>query len=205
MLHRASRLAALGLALGFLVGSSPTDQEPEVPAFTLAVSHIDVGGEAPAYRVPYADSPQPVDLRIPSVDISGHVQPVGMTDAVTMQVPSDIKVIGWFDRSVFPISDNGHTVLVGHRDGARNPNGVFRNLENVREGDVVKVRDQSGRLVDYEVATVELVSDKQFAEKAAWIFRVNGPHRLVLITCGGTYDRTRGGYQANVVVIAKRA
>jgi LPXTG-site transpeptidase (sortase) family protein len=201
---RASRLAALALALGFLVGTSPTDQEPEVPDFTPAASHIYVGDEAPAYRVPYADSPQPVHLQIPSLDISGHVQPVGMTDAVTMQVPSDIKVVGWFDRSVFPISDNGHTVLVGHRDGARNPNGVFRNLENVREGDVVKVRDQSGRLVDYEVTTVELVSDKAFAEKAPWVFRVNGAHRLVLITCGGTYDRTRGGYQANVVVTAKR-
>lgn len=204
MLHRASRLAALVLALGFLVGSSPTDQEPEVPGVAVPVAVSPANQYPPSYRVPYADSPQPVHLRIPSLKISGHIQPVGMTDAVTMQVPSDIAVVGWFDHSVHPISDAGHTVLVGHRDGVSDPNGVFRSLGKVRQGDVVNVRDQSGRRIDYEVVKVEMLADEQFAQKASWVFRVDGPHRLVLITCGGPFDRARGGYQANVVVIAKR-
>lgn len=204
MLHRASRLAALGLALGFLIGSSPTGQEPEVPVIREPVSESLVAHEPLAQRVPYADSPQPVLVRIPSLNVSGLVQPVGMSDSVTMQVPADITVVGWFDRSVLPISETGHTVLVGHRDGVTDPNGVFKDLGTLRGGDVVRLHDQSGRLIDYEVTNVEVLPDAKFAEKAPWIFRAEGPHRLVMITCGGTFDRNRGGYQANVVVVAKR-
>lgn len=197
-------LAALLLALGLVGGSPPIDQQPKVPTFTLTPPPLDSGAEVSAYRVPYSISPQPVGIEIPAAGVAGDVQPVGMTDAVTMQVPSDIKVVGWFDRSVLPIADIGHTVLVGHRDGSKDPEGVFRNLENVRVGDEINVRDLSGRLIDYVVTTVDLLSDDKFAQEAPWIFRVNGPHRLVLITCGGTYDRARGGYQANIVVTATR-
>jgi LPXTG-site transpeptidase (sortase) family protein len=159
----------------------------------------------PRYPVPYEDSPQPIRLTIPALEVAADVQPVGMSDSVTMQVPSDISTIGWFDRSVLPTSDTGHTVLAGHKDGVSDPNGVFRNLGNVLEGDVVKVLDQSGRRMSYEVTKVEVLGNQQFAQEAPWIFKREGEHRLVLITCGGDFDESRGGYQANVVVVAKRA
>ena len=121
-----------------------------------------------------------------------------------MQVPTDIAVVGWFDRSVLPISDSGNTVLVGHRDGVLDPNGVFRNLSQVRLGDRIRVRDMSGRSIDYTVIDVDVVSDEKFARQAHEIFATNGAHRLVLITCGGLFDETRGGYQSNVIVTAHR-
>jgi hypothetical protein len=34
-------------------------------------------------------------------------------------------------------------------------------------------------------------------------FKQTGPHRLVLITCTGNYDRGRGGYESNLLVIAR--
>lgn len=204
MLIHALRLAALGLALGFLVGPSPTGQEPEVPARVAPTDDSRSRQVSLPDRVPYADSPQPVHLDIPALDVSARVQPVGMTDAVTMQVPSDISVVGWFHRGVLPIAEFGHTVLVGHRDGESDPNGVFRNLGRVRPSDELTVRDQSGRLLRYGVTKVDVLGDRQFARRAPWVFRTDGPHRLVLITCGGTFDEARGGYQANVVVVAKR-
>jgi LPXTG-site transpeptidase (sortase) family protein len=201
---RFMQLAPLGLVLGLLVGDSFVDRGPQTLEPAVSTSDSTVQPAWPHSRIPYSDSPLPVELRIPSIEVTGEVRPVGMTDAVTMQVPSDISVVGWFDRSVLPISDVGHTVLAGHRDGANDPNGVFRNLGVLREGDVVHVLDQSGRRINYEVTATELLGDQQFAQQASWIFRTHGAHRLVLITCGGTYDPERGGYQANVVVTAKR-
>ena len=34
------------------------------------------------------------------------------------------------------------------------------------------------------------------------VFQRSGPPRLVLITCGGPFDRTTGSYQENIVVTA---
>ncbi len=143
-------------------------------------------------------------MTIPALEVAANVQPVGMSDSVTMQVPSDISTIGWYPQSVLPISDLGHTVLAGHKDGVSDPNGVFRNLGNLLEGDAVKLQDQSGRRMNYEVTKVEVLENERFAQQAPWIFKREGAHRLVLITCGGAFDESRGGYQANVVVVAKR-
>jgi LPXTG-site transpeptidase (sortase) family protein len=202
MTRPASKVAALALALGLLVGGSLPDQEPESVSLppakpTPLVKH--------AYPVPYANSPQPVRVLVPSVDIAGDIQPVGMSDPTTMQVPANIDVVGWFDRSVLPISEFGHTVLVGHRDGAADPDGVFKDLGEVKTGDMITVHDLSGRRITYSVTSVDTVSDELFASQAPRIFRRDGDHRLILITCGGSYDATRGGYQANVVVVATRA
>lgn len=204
MLRPAFRVAALAILLGLLVGSSPSNWEPEVRALDASPSASASSQVVLRYLVPYANSPQPTRLRIPSIGVSGDVRPVGMSDEVTMQVPADIQVIGWFDHSVLPISDSGHTVLVGHRDGVSDPNGIFRELGSVRRGDVITVRDLADRRLKYVVTNVEVLSDAEFAKQAPEIFQTGGAHRLVLITCGGTYDEARGGYQANVVVTAKR-
>ena len=209
MKRQAFSLLALLLVLGFLVGDNHTDREPgERPEVPVVVGRIftedPASVAAPAPVVPYAESGVPVRLRIPSLGISGEVRPVGMSDATTMQVPEDISVVGWFDRSVLPIAQGGNTVLVGHRDGETDPNGVFRRLGEIEAGDSIIVRDRSGRRIEYVVTGVDVLHDEVFARTAPEIFRTDGPHRLVLLTCGGSYDENEGGYQANVVVTAER-
>lgn len=202
----ARPLATWGLCLGLLTGCVGTDADRATGEHspTPAVSASRAVEVSAPTGVPYATGTQPVEVVIPSLDIEGSIQPVGMTDAVTMQVPSDIQVVGWFDRSVTPISEIGNTVLVGHRDGAEDPNGIFRRLADVRSGDVIEVVDMAGRSIEYEVDSVELLGRAAFADSALSIFETDGVHQLVLVTCGGDYDRARGGYQANVVVYATR-
>ena len=199
------RLATLALCLGLLVGcAADTQSGSDAPSpLPVAPSPLVLDDRLPE-RVPYAGGAQPVALAIPSVDIEGAIQPVGMTDAITMQVPSDIQVVGWFDRSVAPISEIGNTVLVGHRDGADDPNGIFRRLSEVQRGDEITVRDLTGRSLRYAVESVGLLGRSDFAGSAEEIFDTSGAHNLVLLTCGGEYDRSQGGYQANVVVYATR-
>lgn len=211
MTVRAARaIAASALILGFLVGDSLTDQEPRIAALqplnVESIGSTAFGKDAGAWpqRVPYSDSRLPVELVIRELNIAADVRPVGMTDATTMQVPRDISVVGWFEDSVLPISSAGNTVLVGHRDGVEDPNGIFRHLEELREGDLVEVEDLSQQRLDYEVTRVDVIGRDEFAREAPWIFNRLGKHHLVLLTCGGSYDASRGGYQANVIVVAKR-
>jgi hypothetical protein len=49
---------------------------------------------------------------------------------------------------------------------------------------------------------VRKVAKKALATDARAL-KQTGPHRLVLITCTGNYHRDRGGYDSNLVVIAK--
>lgn len=209
MRRQAFSLLALLLALGFLVGDFRTDQEPEargavrVPV-ERSVSPDQASSVAVPPLAPFSDSGVPMRVRIPALGVHGDVRPVGMSDATTMQVPEDISVVGWFDRSVLPIAQAGNTVLVGHRDGETDPNGVFRRLGDVDAGDSIILRDHSGRRIEYVVTDVDVLHDEVFARTAPEIFRTDGPHRLVLLTCGGSYDEKKGGYQANVVVTAER-
>ena len=49
---------------------------------------------------------------------------------------------------------------------------------------------------------LEAVAGAAF-DSDADVFSVRGASRLVLITCGGAYDPANGGYQDNLVVIAR--
>ncbi len=54
----------------------------------------------------------------------------------------------------------------------------------------------------YRVTSVEEVAKKALATESQ-AFQQTGPHRLVLITCTGDFHRDRGGYDSNLVVVAK--
>ena len=144
----------------------------------------------------------PVRLRVPALGISADVMSVGMQDEVTMEVPEDIGIVGWFQYSATPASNTGTTVLVGHRDGAQDPNGVFRDLSQIETGDRILVTDESGTRWRYEVSSTDLLDAAQFAAAAEQIFDMEKAGRLILITCGGEFIRSEGGYQSNTVVIA---
>jgi LPXTG-site transpeptidase (sortase) family protein len=193
-----SRLAlalALIAALG-LLNSDPFRVEEPVP--------IQVSEERVYPRVQYQaqQSSTPNRVRIEKLGVDAPVISVGMVDEITMEIPEDIAIAGWFQYSARPGSSGGSMVIVGHRDGITDPNGVFRDLGRLRQGHALVVADSDGLIWDYRVSSVELLGKEEFAQQAERIFDTEGPSRLVLLTCGGSYDRERGGYQANVVVTA---
>ena len=67
-------------------------------------------------------------------------------------------------------------------------------------GEVV-VLNGSGRTASYKVKSVVSVPKDALATKSG-AFTQTGDHRLVLITCTGPYDASRGGYADNLVVTA---
>lgn len=188
-------IAALGLLLvGCSAPLSAPTSAPEVRQSVVSAPQV--------LASPVAQGTPPTRISIPALDVDADVLQVGMADDITMEVPEDISIVGWFMHSAFPGADEGSSVFVGHRDGRKDPNGVFRHLEQLDRGDLLVVWDESGQRRTYRVHSNELVSRTEFPQRAPDLFQLHGTQRIVLLTCGGSYDRAAGGYQANVVVTA---
>lgn len=146
--------------------------------------------------------PVPTKVRIPALDVDTTVVRVGLDKHQNMEIPEDIRIVGWYDLGVPPGADTGSAVLVAHRDGRVQGRGVFYSVGSLKPGNKIEVTRSDGSSLKYEVVATELINKKGFTKAAPELFAVDGPHRLTLISCGGYYDGDNGGYQANVIVTA---
>jgi hypothetical protein len=88
-------------------------------------------------------------------------------------------------------------VILGHVDSNAGP-GVFYLLSSLHRGDRVEVALADGSTITFAVRAVTVYPNARFPARTVYAARRG--HLLNLVTCGGAYDKTRGGYQANVVV-----
>lgn len=116
-----------------------------------------------------------------------------------LQLPEDPARVGWWAAGGLPGQAEGTVVLAGHMDGLQR-GGAMSALLDVHPDDVVSLEDTNGNVHDYRV--VERSTTPQESLDPA-LFATDGPHRLVLVTCGGTYDDATGRYSENIVVIAE--
>jgi LPXTG-site transpeptidase (sortase) family protein len=115
--------------------------------------------------------------------------------------PENVRHVGWWDGSAHAGEAFGSTVIAGHVDSDTYGIGFFARLLRIKVGDTVTLRGKSHRL-RYRVTSVKEVPKKALATQSQ-AFQQTGPHRLVLITCTGNFHRDRGGYDSNLVVVAK--
>ena len=116
-------------------------------------------------------------------------------------VPEDPGKVGWWDGSSYVGDDYGSTVIAGHVDSFDRGIGFFFRLWHIKVGERVVLSARNTRQA-YTITTLrqvprtDLVDDKE-------IFDIDGPPRLVLITCAGEFRPDRGGYSRNLIVIAR--
>ncbi len=140
----------------------------------------------------------PRRLQLPG-DAAADVVPA-RTVAGVLEVPEDVQQVGWWDGSAYTNDPFGSTVIAGHVDSDQGF-GFFARLLLLERGDVLTVSSGQHRL-SYRVSGVRAVDRSALATDSA-AFDQSGDHRLVLITCTGRYDRSRGGYEQNLVITAK--
>jgi LPXTG-site transpeptidase (sortase) family protein len=128
------------------------------------------------------------------------VHPAATVEGV-LRVPENVRHVGWWDGSALAGEAFGSTVIAGHVDSDTHGIGFFARLLRIKVGDTVTLRGDSHRL-RYRVTSVKKVDKRALATKSQ-AFQQTGPHRLVLITCTGNFHRDRGGYDSNLVVVAK--
>lgn len=181
-------------------GGSPSRSTASARESSARESSAGRVGVRPA-RLPAArPTVPPTALRIPRLGVTLPIDPAGVAPDGQMALPDSPRRLAWYRFGAAPLSARGATVLGGHVDTLEDGVGPLAQLVSLRPGDRVEVV-AGRRTVTYRVSTVARVPKSRL--DAAEVFSRTGLPRLHLLTCGGAYLADRGGYQDNVVVVAR--
>lgn len=166
----------------------------------------------PPASTPATTTVAPPVARTPSAQPRGSVRlPDGGTARLVrrdlepggvLPVPDDLGEATWWGAGI--TARSGATVLAGHVNW-RGQVGPFAELWRSRIADRVTVVDGSGKRHAYRVTQVLTVPKEDLPGRAEQLFGQDGPHRMVLVTCGGRWIGGPDGYEENRIVIAERA
>ena len=195
LLRRALRAGTLAASLPGLSGLAPTAALAAAPTATR--------------------SGTPTALFVPSIELSAAIEPVWLAitddtgqeapdrltlDAAPFEIglPTSPDVAGWYALGAIP-GQSGDALLVGHVDTAFGP-AVFTRLPELSAGAEI-VLDLDG------VPPVTFILDAVRRHPAHLpapidVFHTDGPPRLHLVTCAGSFLRARGGYQDRLILSA---
>jgi hypothetical protein len=175
-------------------GARPDFSVAAATPATPAAPPTSVGSPSPAQPA------LPVAIRLDRLRISAAIDAVGVTDTGIMVIPRDAHRVGWYRYGPRPGSSAGSAVIAGHIDSRTQGLGAFAPLSNARPGDVAVVTLTDGRRLFFRVVAREFFAKQQLPRTE--LFGRDGRPRLTLITCGGSYQKDRGGYQDNLVITA---
>lgn len=185
------------------VTTTPQSPGPITPDHAVSTAELELTGlevpRSPATVAPAEPPDMPVSLEVSGVNISAEVVPVGIADDGQMELPPHPDVIGWYRFGPTAGDGAGSIVLAGHVDSRTYGLGQFARLHESEAGDEVLVRTESGRDLRYTVVDVRSLPKAELP--LADVFSREGHERLLLITCGGDFDRQQG-YADNIVVTA---
>jgi hypothetical protein len=146
--------------------------------------------------------PRPIgQLRLDSLGVIAPVVSVSEVDGA-IDVPADPKYVGIWDHGARPGGSRGSVIVVGHVDSHIWGEGSFFNLATVSLGTTVSIQYQ-GKTTKWRIVG-RRVYQKSTGLPAS-VFSMNTDPRLVLITCGGTFDRADRSYVDNIVVYGQPA
>lgn len=143
---------------------------------------------------------RPTELVLPS-GTRAPVHSSGLHPDGALVVPEDPAVVGWWDGGALAGDAFGDVVVAGHVDSARFGLGVMAELRTLAAGDVVELQ-APGRSLRYRITGNRSLPQADLVARTD-VFQQDIAHRLVLITCGGRFDRARHRYQDNLVVYAE--
>lgn len=142
----------------------------------------------------------PTRVEMSALRINARVNPVGIDTSIgALAVPIDIQRLGWWRDGQAPGAATGAVLIAGHVDSARRGGGAFVNLKNAKAGQRIRVTTSDGKVRVYRVTTV-----RRYLKAAlpANVYSSKGRARLVLVTCGGPFQRSSGTYRDNIAVTA---
>lgn len=163
------------------------------------VRSIDVEASQ-AQRVGSVQARPPRALRLPGTGWLD-VEAVGTHPSGLLDVPSDVRRIGWWEGGARIGDPFGSVVLAGHVDSATQGLGPSAGLLTIAKGAEVDVRT-SARTTRWEVSSRRLVPLDDL-EQFPRVLSPTGPARLTMVTCAPPYVASRGGYQNLAIVEAR--
>ncbi|MGH3442230.1 MAG: class F sortase, partial [Nitriliruptorales bacterium] len=144
---------------------------------------------------PPADA-APIGVWIPRIDVAAPLQTLGLNPDRTLEVPRDWDVVGWYGGAPRP-GEPGASVLAGHVDSRSGP-AVFLRLGELRPGDLVHVVYEGGFVAAFVVEALERHPKREFPTER--VYGETEAPTIRLITCTGSFDRSAGSYEDNLIV-----
>ena len=175
------------------VGTVPSVQTPARadPAGPHFVAPVQPGPEAIAQEIPQR-------LALPSLQVEAPIVPVDVLPGGGLAVPADPHVLGWWQGGAYPGSEQGTVVIDGHVDTAADGPGALFDLRKLRPDDPVTLSTDRG-LRNYVIVAVRSYPK---ADLPAEVFARSGQPRLVIVTCGGSFNKQTRQYADNIVAYA---
>lgn len=140
----------------------------------------------------------PVEISIPSLDVSAPIQPVGLDRAGRMATIPNAGIVAWYAYGATPGAP-GNAILAGHRDW-NGTLGTFWQLGSLKPNDKVEIRFSNGTQKAFQVVSDHTYLASQVPQQ---VMSSTGSTRTTLITCAGDFVRSQGGYQSRAVAILK--
>lgn len=153
----------------------------------------------PAAEAQAAAVPPPRRLDIEGTDIDVEVVDVGVAADDEMEIPSDFHQAGWYRYGPAPGAPSGNAVLAAHID-IGTEEMPFAQLKDVAIGAIVTVGRQGADPLEYRVTGVR--NEAKASLDTEELFRRDGDHQLVIVTCGGAWLADRADYEDNVILTA---
>ena len=153
--------------------------EPALPAPALAVSDM--------------------SLVIPKLFINAPIDPVGLNTKGEMATSPSLQRLAWYKEGAAP-GQIGSAVFAGHYGGP-NEIGVFRSLDQLKNGDVLEVKSKAGKIQKYSVYNIGkyALADVPLQE----LFNKNDGKYLNLVTCVGTWSNGTSSYDQRYIVFSR--
>ncbi|MFC3453087.1 class F sortase [Amycolatopsis speibonae] len=117
----------------------------------------------------------------------------------TLPIPEGLDEATWWGAKLG--ADQGASLLSGHVNW-KGKKGPFDELWRLKTGQEVALVDTDGGKWVYKISEIVTVHKTKLAEQSEKLFGPDGPHRLVLVTCGGEYVGGTDGYEDNRIVTA---
>lgn len=140
---------------------------------------------------------EPTSLSIPDVQLQVSIRDIGLEPDGQLEVPDETEV-GWYRLGSSP-GRSGATVLAAHVSW-NDTTGPFFRLGELAPGARISVELADGGHREYEV--VERAQYPKLGLPADRVWTLEGDESLVLITCGGEFNRSIRRYDDNIVVYA---
>ena len=119
---------------------------------------------------------------------------VGINAQGELGTPNNIFDVGWYESSGKPGA--GKTMLIDGHNGGPHVHGVFKDLPNLVEGDIIKIERGDGKIFEYKVVENKTVALSEADEYMRTAFKspVSGKESVTLISCTGEWSAARGTY-----------
>ena len=147
----------------------------------------------------------------PDHHVNAAVQADQLNADGSLFIPANPRTVSWSSQDMAPGSSHGTIILVGHVNYGGVP-GAFSDLADYRTGQIITLVLADGRHLTYAVAAEPLeVNKNKLGPRRQELFDQTHPYglpghptssRLLLLSCGGTFDNATGHYESNIFVYA---